>query len=66
MPSSFSQNPNTMASLSIDEAAATAGACGSSLGAALETAIPTVPCIPMGGSSSAGEGGSEGAGEEPG
>jgi len=66
MPSSFSPAPNTMASLSIDEAAAKAGACGSSLGAALDTATTTVPCIPMGGSSSAGEGANEGAGEEQG
>jgi len=51
MPSSFSPAPNSMASLSIDEAAAKAGACGGSLGAALETATTTVPCIPMASSS---------------
>merc|ERR1719420_2415036 len=55
MPASFSPAPNSMASLSIDEAnnagaaSASFGASSStstSLGAALETA--TVPCIPTG------------------
>jgi len=48
MPASFSPAPNSMASLSIDEAAAKAGVSGSgsSLGAhSLETATTTVPCI---------------------
>jgi len=58
MPASFSPAPNSMASLSIDEAnnagaaaSASFGASSStstSLGAALETATPTVPCIPTG------------------
>merc|ERR1719431_1697587 len=52
MPASFSPAPNSMASLSIDEANAGAASTNfagtsTSLGAALETATPTVPCIPI-------------------
>jgi len=68
MPASFSPAPNSMASLSIDEAAAKAGAGAgasgvsgaSSLSSALPgldvaTASPTVPCIPSASSSGAQE-----------
>lgn len=52
LPASFSPAPNSMASLSIDEANAGGASnnyasASTSLGAALETATPTVPCIPI-------------------